>query len=316
VSDADDRSSPASTPKLTFNRVVILQWLAAGEQQTGSYIEGVLRSKDCSLPVEVIECESKDDVLKAIKTAASEIEVAGIPILHIESHGASYDDKAAAGLADREEPVAEGILHWDELLPVLAELNIATGFNLVVIAGACMSTDMLYKQRATKPLAFMLFFGFDVKVGPNSLEATLVDFYNALLLQRTSQAEAFEIGYDTTKGKAGFNRVEAITVINRVIQKTVDEVMTGNGQGYHQMRSQAKANRQRTPSPRLFNTIRRNYFRSALNRSLRLMFVTDRFPGILQRLGIDLEARIKEAQAKAITAPVSPKKSRKSKRRR
>jgi hypothetical protein len=101
VSDADDQSSPTNTPKLTFNRVVILQWLATGEQQTGSYIEGVLRSKDCSLPVDVIECESKYDVLKAIKTAASEIKVAGIPILHIESHGASYDNKTAAGLADR-----------------------------------------------------------------------------------------------------------------------------------------------------------------------------------------------------------------------
>ena len=292
----ETKEESPSSPTLTFNRVVIIQWLADGEQKTGEFIEGVLTSTHSDIPIKLVDVKSKQEVIDAIATAKTEIPELGVPLIHIEAHGASFDGVRAAGLSDRLETTKENILLWKELMQALADLNIATELNLVVVIAACVSLDMVYTVRSKEPLAFMLFYGYNTKISPTSLENTAIDFYRALLVHRKDPSEAFSEAEKATAGKAQFSLIRALHILKMAIRESIAEVENGDIRDYEQMCAEAKAKKHRMPSQRLFKMIRKNYLRRALNGMLSRMLSTKDFPNILNRLGIDIEALIKEAR--------------------
>lgn len=122
---------PKSQAPLQLSNVWIIEWLEEGEPSTGrrlhDWIE-VIRPGWAAYRL----CRSKDEVLAAIEAARNVSERKGMnPVLHIEAHGDEHGLEGPDGHGKRER------LNWEEFIPSLERLNIATRCNLIVFFAAC-----------------------------------------------------------------------------------------------------------------------------------------------------------------------------------
>lgn len=131
-----------------FSSVVIIQSLKENDFKSGTdlckYINGFRDSFPKAPSAELIEVSGRADFLEAMKTVTERTDRLGeAPILHIETHG--WNDATGLAFPDKTG------LDWHELAPTLAELNRATGFNLITCVAACFGGHLVERVLPSEP---------------------------------------------------------------------------------------------------------------------------------------------------------------------
>jgi len=113
-----------------FTDIVIIESLKSDEIHTGQflceYLAGLQVAK--SLSILYKKCDTKNQFLKLLTALHSRVKNEGsFPLLHIECHGC----EAGIVLANDE------LITWEELKPVLTDINVATQCNLMVVMATC-----------------------------------------------------------------------------------------------------------------------------------------------------------------------------------
>src|SRR5690348_5262929 len=184
------RMQDAMTITHGAHRLLILEWLPPGEVRTGTQLaERLLSSQHGTIPIRVVLCNSASDVLENIEVAAKEIETNGVPIIHIEAHG---DDgtEYPRGLVGPGCSASFEILEWSQLATSLRKLNLASGFDLLVVAAACFGDGIVLATRPFQVAPFAACIGFVGRVNSSSLREAMIALYTELLVRGCSIEDA------------------------------------------------------------------------------------------------------------------------------
>jgi hypothetical protein len=123
-----------------FDYVLVLEWLRAEDEPTGTQLHVFLQS--IRFRSELVICQTWGDVQQALIAAHEAADVKGIPIVHLETHGADpWIGDAAAGVG--LGPSSDSAPAWGALGPLLAPLNVRAGFQLLVVSAACWGSGVM-----------------------------------------------------------------------------------------------------------------------------------------------------------------------------
>jgi hypothetical protein len=169
---------------LTISKIVVVESLEANETKTGyelvKFIGPVIDESQLDLKVEYRQCTSAKEFLRVVSeliTAANDF--GELPLLHVECHGSK-------GCGLEFENGSE--LQWKELSVCLRELNIATGFNLLVVISACYGSYLLTKVDAISTAPFRFLVAPSEELDPAEILRGFRNFYSALI--KTSDLNA------------------------------------------------------------------------------------------------------------------------------
>jgi hypothetical protein len=283
---------------IRVNRVVVLQWLRCDEEQTGTNLADALVRADPNTAIEVINCRCKEDVIAAVDRLASEVGEKGNPVLHIEAHGYDYEG-VPIGFSGPSASGEKEVLVWKVLIPHIRMLNIATGFNLVAVAAACSSDNLVYEVSLDRALPFLLLLGFNDDVRPYDLQATLNAFYSALLQKRLSPGQAFELADKATAGDAGFSSLSMLRIIVNAVEVVVrqdhdDHFDEDRYQIVLEETAAARGGRELTREQ--YVAMGRHFTESAVQTVLGRLLAVEVLPNNLQRFGMEAKRLIDEAR--------------------
>lgn len=125
-----------------FDSVYVIESLPAGELKTGTALyDDVVGPMAFGhrIHTRFFSAHSKQEFLSQLSTIREEVVGNNYsPILHFDAHG-SPD---GLGLADKDN------IAWGEVRDVLAEINVASQFNLLVVLAACSG---IYLQKVVLP---------------------------------------------------------------------------------------------------------------------------------------------------------------------
>ncbi len=145
---------------LRVTNIWIVQWLAAGERETGAELADWANQHRPGWAA-FYRCHSKHEVLEAIASAASHATVECSPVLHIEAHG--NED----GFCPDEN--GSSYILWDELTDPLQQINEASGCNLLVIMAACIGNAAVQSLTRGPRAPAIALIGPTEKISPRSL---------------------------------------------------------------------------------------------------------------------------------------------------
>lgn len=174
---------------LRAHRLVVIEWLG-DEPKTGSELVRHLHNQSPTLPIQLFSCQSKSDVLNAIAQTESEVPSKGVPILHIEAHGLDIHGDGV-GFKGPGLQTSERSILWDDLQVPFRSLNIATGFNLAVVAAACLSEGVLFTIEHDEAAPFVLVVALMTLVSWSNLESAMMTFYSEFLVKKADFLVAF-----------------------------------------------------------------------------------------------------------------------------
>jgi hypothetical protein len=162
-------------------QILIIESLPDGESKSGKKLWDELDDHCTAHPVNLrigyCPANSAAEMLGYLDDLRADIDATGLnAILHIECHGS--DDATGLILADWS------FLSWDELKPKLVAINIASGFNLVLILGCCYGGSFGRTTRLEERAAFCAYLGPNSSIAAGMLFAGLLAFYKALFIER------------------------------------------------------------------------------------------------------------------------------------
>lgn len=284
---------------ISVNRVVILEWLDPDEPQTGTGLAKALKQQDPNTPVDVVKCRGREEVIKAIQTLTSEVSTIGKPILHIEAHGYVPGGEVALGFAGPSPGGGKEVLRWEDLVPHIRALNVATGFNLIVVAAACLSDSLLLAAELDKALPFLLLLGFSVEVFSDVLQASLLKFYSALLHNNLTLAQAYDLAESVKAEGAGLAIFSLLQIIVNAVQIVVRQDQDGHFDegGYMRVVGETALVRGAKPlTPQEFIEMRRERTEAAVQVVLGRLLALDLLPGNQDRFGLQTRRLINDVR--------------------
>ena len=163
---------------LQADYVLILEWLNAGDQKTGSALRDTLQAR--KVPVTLIDCHRPSDVFDALARAQEGIKDRGAPIVHIESHG---DDPKQVALKERAFGTDTESITWTELGRWMSPLNQACDFNILLVGAACWGLSASGTFRLHEIAPFVGCIGFITSVFESSLRDATSELYRSLLVE-------------------------------------------------------------------------------------------------------------------------------------
>lgn len=174
---------PNTDGALQHDYVLILELLHSDDDLTGTLLAEHIEQYS-QLPIEYRSCASGEDLLAALREAQASVEKRGYPIVHLEAHGMKRVSSASPG-GIAVDHNGNGFVSWHHVWNALRELNIATDFNLLVVAASCHGDDVIYglaqdNQEHVKPVPFVATLGFDATVGSAALLDAMSAFYENL----------------------------------------------------------------------------------------------------------------------------------------
>lgn len=161
---------------LSFDSVAVVESLPRGELRTGRDLsETVLfpaSLADSGFGSELYVVENKHDFLGALHSIRDTARTYGrSPIVHIESHG----DMSGIYLANGD------LVGWNDVAPVLTEINIASRMNLLVVAAMCHGWHMISVLRPIARTPAFAIIGSEAEVPAALLLEAMQRFYRTLL---------------------------------------------------------------------------------------------------------------------------------------
>ncbi|MFC5580970.1 hypothetical protein [Rhodanobacter terrae] len=178
---------------LSFDYVLIVEWLFERDERTGSALRDWLQGKVPAGKVEYAQCRSRAELEVRLDRARNEVSVRGVPIVHIEAHGEKpHAGQAPAGFVGPDGNGGSEFLGWERLGDVLRPLNIAARFNLLVVGAACYGEGLMLGVRGGEPMPFVAVVGYTDTVSSLSLRHSLVELYRALLLNKAELGAAVD----------------------------------------------------------------------------------------------------------------------------
>jgi hypothetical protein len=160
-----------------FDYVLVLEWLAKGDQRTGAQLHAFLPS--VGFDSVLVVCESWEDVQQALNYAAETISSRGVPVIHLETHGSDpwQGDPEHIGFGTSADSSAA----WAKLGTLLAPLNVASGFQLLVVSAACWGSGVIAAiESGEHPAPFACALGLRTEVSEGRLRDAMQEFYRRL----------------------------------------------------------------------------------------------------------------------------------------
>lgn len=177
---------PVSVP-VGFDYVLVLQWLADGDEPTGAQLHEFLQT--IGFRSELVVCHSWDDIEQALIAARCAADANGIPIVHLETHGANpWDGDAEEGIGFG--PAEDSAAVWHRFGTILAPLNVRAGFQLLVVSAACWGSGIMAAiDGGDHPAPFACAVGFRTAVTEGRLRAAMRELYRRLRDRDSTLAE-------------------------------------------------------------------------------------------------------------------------------
>lgn len=161
---------------IRFNRLVVIESLDPGDRRTGwDLYESQLKPLEAAfdgLEVSYVWVQDRAALEALIVRLTSEADERRWPIIHIEAHGNEH----VLGLADCN-------VFWQELGALMAPLNRATRFNLIVTLAACHGAFFAKALDPFKPAPFLHLVSPAERIYPDEVEECFRAFYWHLLSQ-------------------------------------------------------------------------------------------------------------------------------------
>jgi hypothetical protein len=162
--------------KNTFNKIIVLESLPAGEISTGKNLyENVLIWKEMNytgLSCTFNKISNTKDIIEALEIIYNETKNNNIhPVIHIEMHGNKNGLSTSSG----------DFLEWNTLYPYLQRINISCQNNMLLTLAACYGIYITKISKTTKPAPF---WGLVAPVKPiksRDLEISFQSFYEEIL---------------------------------------------------------------------------------------------------------------------------------------
>jgi hypothetical protein len=159
-----------------FNYVLVLEWLAADDSQTGSELHEFVRC--LGFHSELVSCRTWEDIERALSAAAASVTAKGIPIVHLETHGSN---PWAVDPENISLGPAGSTAIWSQLGPLLAPLNVAADFRLLVVSAACWGSGIMAAIEAGEhPAPFACALGLRTEVTEGRLRDAMRELYRSL----------------------------------------------------------------------------------------------------------------------------------------
>jgi hypothetical protein len=160
-----------------YDYVLIIEWLEDGDRRTGAELHYKLTTSGVKSQLAV--CRSAQEVRVTLAGAFENVGRYGIPVIHLETHGT---DPFAGDPREISFGCAPGpLLKWNELGPLLAPLNEACNYRLLVVSGACWGSGVLAAiGHGEHPAPFAAAIGFRTTVVEGRLFDAMRELYRAL----------------------------------------------------------------------------------------------------------------------------------------
>lgn len=157
-----------------FTEIAIIESLQNHEIHTGKilceYLVGLEEARNLSILYK--KCDSKREFTQILRVLLDRVENEGsFPLLHIECHGCVD----GIVLSNSE------LITWQELKPVLTDINVATKCNLMVIMATCHGALLGQILKPTERAPCWGILGPTEEVGVSDLMGTYRSFYFTLL---------------------------------------------------------------------------------------------------------------------------------------
>lgn len=177
---------PPEVAEIRASNVWIVEWLPAGETQTGRQLHDWMKQRRQGWSAH-FSCGNKKQVLAVIAKATEQANRSELrPVLHLESHGGN------AGLEGPNVYGGSELLTWDDLTKPLQDLNLATRCNLVVVVAACTGFAGIQALRSGPRAPAIALVGPDAPVSPMNLLWGAKEFYRRWLDEKPRLAEIAE----------------------------------------------------------------------------------------------------------------------------
>lgn len=127
----------------------------------------------------LVICNSGEDVRNALINALDNIRAEGVPAVHLETHGSNPFENKPEEIAFQVG--RDQLIGWDTLGEWLAALNVASGFQLLVVSGTCWGSGIIQGIcRGERPAPFACAIGFRTEVFDGTLYESIRELYRSL----------------------------------------------------------------------------------------------------------------------------------------
>lgn len=159
-----------------FSYVLVLEWLGQ-ERFTGTELFDFLLS--IGFRSQFVACSCPDDVRFALAEATAAVGTGGVPLVHLEAHGADPWKVEAEDLCFGAGE-GDGVT-WSQLGEWLAPLNAASDFQLLCVSAACFGSGVMGGiDGGTHVAPFANAIGFRTSVTPGDLHRCMRELYRRL----------------------------------------------------------------------------------------------------------------------------------------
>jgi hypothetical protein len=160
-----------------FDYVLVLEWLAGADERAGTLLHQFLPSIGCDF--ELVVCHSWSDVEQALKTAVALVPTRGVPVIHLEMHGSDPGVGSAGNTGLGPDEISA--VAWAKLGALLAPLNVASDFRLLVTCAACWGPGVMAAIGSGEhPAPFACAVGFRTPVIQERLRHCMMELYRLL----------------------------------------------------------------------------------------------------------------------------------------
>jgi hypothetical protein len=160
-----------------FDYVLVLEWLAEGDQRTGAQLHAFLPS--VGFDSELAVCNSWETLQQSLNSATQVVSSRGIPVVHLETHGSNpwHGDPENIGFGTNVDSAPA----WAKLGALLAPLNETSGFRLLVVSAACWGSGVMAAIGSGEhPAPFACALGLRTEVSEGRLRDSMREFYRSL----------------------------------------------------------------------------------------------------------------------------------------
>lgn len=280
---------------LSFDYVLIVEWLFEWDERTGSALCDWLQGKMPASKVEYAQCCSRVELEARLDRARSEISLRGIPIVHLEAHGEKPQaEQVSAGFVGPDGNGGSEFLGWERLGDVLRPLNIAARFNLLVVGAACYGEGLMLGVRGGEPMPFVAVVGYTDTVSSLSLRHSFVELYRGLLLNKVELG----VAVDEADRERHFPR-DALLRPTSMTVLLAESFIQGMAISIRKLRKQLSTKmepvaRSQDLNPRLTHGARQ-MLRAELEHAWSVMWMQKEIPENAQRFAIDADRLLEVA---------------------